>query len=777
MRPGIGADAPGRSHGGTMEPLTVELRSSVVDTITSKLTDSESYVLGDDGLVVPEKRAGRSSRLRLTRENNLLFVAPGADGTVLVNGKPVTDRTAVQHGDWVSINGMVYQLKLTLGDADATPAAQPAPPRTAATAINAAIVIGRDPKCAFAIDSPLVSREHAQLLREGAGWQIEDLRSTNGVFVNGRRITRRTALKPGDRVGIATFLFRFTGTELLADGEDGRVRIEAVNITKEVRDRSTKQSRKLLDNISLVIEPGEFVVIFGGSGSGKSTLLDTLNGRRPASSGQVLYNGTNFYTAFDMFRATIGYVPQQDIVHRRLKVRRALEYAARLRLPPDTAPAEIASYTDEVLKSVRLQEQAELAIDTPAPLSGGQLKRVSLAAELIAKPSVLFLDEVTSGLDAGTDRQMMQTFAELADSGKTLICVTHTLENIAACDLVALLHRGRLAYYGPPREVCGYFNIERLSDIYETLDTQTPEHWAAQFERSSYQQRYVTARMSSQAQAPSASHTTQASTIPPVRTRFWSQTAILTRRNIDLLLADKRNLAILLLQAPLIGGVVGTVFNTRGALAAQAVAQSQIAFMLVLSAIWFGCLNSAREIVKELPVYLRERSVNLKLWPYLLSKLGPLAVICVIQAALLLCVVTSLIALPGEFLARLGLLTLTAFAATTMGLAISSFVDSNDKAIGLVPILLIPQVVLSNAVARLDGISRWVAKFTMVSYWAYDALKSTLSAAVLAVTDASGAAVVPVLGSFGQSVCVIALMAASFIALALLGLRLKDRRT
>ena len=761
-----------------MEPLTVELRSSVVDAITSQLTDSECYVLGADGLVVPEKRAGRSSRLRLTRENHRLFVAPGADGTVLVNGKPVTDRTAVQHGDWVSINGMVYQLKLTLGGADATPAAQPAPPRAAATASNAtAIVIGRDPNCAFAIDSPLVSREHAQLLREGDGWQIEDLHSTNGVFVNGRRIARRTTLKPGDRVGIATFLFRFTGAELLADGEDGRVRIEAVKITKEVRDRTTKQSRKLLDNISLVIEPGEFVVIFGGSGSGKSTLLDTLNGRRPASSGQVLYNGTDFYTAFDMFRATIGYVPQQDIVHRRLKVRRALEYAARLRLPPDTAPAEIANYIDEVLKSVRLQEQAELAIDTPAPLSGGQLKRVSLAAELIAKPSVLFLDEVTSGLDAGTDRQMMQTFAELADSGKTLICVTHTLENIAACDLVALLHRGRLAYYGPPDEVCGYFKIERLSDIYETLDKQTPDHWAAQFERSSYQQRYVAARMSSQAQAPSASHTAHASGIPPVRTRFWSQTALLTRRNIELMLADKRNLAILLLQAPLIGGVVGLVFNTRGSLPAQAVAQSQIAFMLVLSAIWFGCLNSAREIVKELPVYRRERSVNLKLWPYLLSKLGPLAVICVLQAALLLCVVTSLVSLPGEFLPRLLLLIVTAFAATAMGLAISSFVDSNDKAIGLVPILLIPQAVLSNAVARLDGISHWVAKCTMVSYWAYDALKSTLSATVLAVTDASGVAVVPVLGSFGQSVCVIALMAASFSALALLGLKLKDRRT
>ncbi|MGH8598342.1 MAG: ATP-binding cassette domain-containing protein, partial [Gammaproteobacteria bacterium] len=392
---------------------------------------------------------------------------------------------------------------------------------------------------------------------------------------------------------------------------------EALGISKEVRDRASGHTRKLLAGISLVIEPGEFVVIFGGSGSGKSTLLDTLNGRRPATTGRILYNGVDFYPAFDMFRASIGYVPQQDIVHRGIKVRRALEYAARLRLPADTAEQEIAGYIAEVLKSVRLQEQAELLIDTPAPLSGGQLKRVSLAAELIAKPGVLFLDEVTSGLDAGTDRQMMQTFAELADSGKTIVCVTHTLENISACHLVALLHRGRLAYFGPPAEAHDYFKIKRLSDIYDVLDTEPPEHWAEQYMASEQRKRYVETRLSAAAQGPAIAAVTPPVMVSSRRSSPLRQTAILTRRYLDLILGDKRNLAILLLQAPLIGAVVGTVFDADGALPAQAVAQGQISFMLVLSAIWFGCLNSAREIVKELPVYLRERSVNLGLAPYM----------------------------------------------------------------------------------------------------------------------------------------------------------------
>lgn len=770
-----------------MGPITLELRSSEAPTVKTVLADSGTYVLGRDGVFETEQDAEVGGQLRVITRQQQLFVAPGSGASLLVNGKPVTDPTPVQHGDWVTIGSIVYQLKLAPADRAAAapsqscvPLAAPAEQSTLSVATTGAhVLIGRHPDCTLRIDSPLVSREHTRLSVRDGRWLIEDLGSINGTFVNGRRIRLPVTLNVGDRVGIATFLYRFTGDGLRADGEEGRVRIEALGLSKAVRERSTGQSRQLLEDISLVIEPGEFMVIFGGSGSGKSTLLDALSGRRPATGGRVLYNGVDFYTAFDMYRSSIGYVPQQDIVHRGIKLRRALEYTARLRLPDDTAEHEIAAYLDEVLHSVRLQAQAEFLIDTPAPLSGGQLKRVSLAAELIAKPGVLFLDEVTSGLDAGTDRQMMQTFAELADGGKTLICVTHTLENIAACQLVTLLHRGRLAYFGPPAQVQDYFKVKRLSDIYEALETQAPEHWAEQYLASPLRTRYVLDRLSPAAQAPAT--TAPAASITRGSTArggsFRRQTKILTQRYLDLMLGDKRNLAIMLLQAPLIGAVVGTVFNAGGTLAAQATTQSQVAFMLVLSAIWFGCLNSAREIVKELPVYLRERAVNLALAPYIFSKLLPLAGMCLIQCVLLLGVASSMISLPGDFMPRLWLLTLSALAASAMGLAISAFVNTNDKAIAMVPIVLISQVVLSNALTPLTGVSLWIAKLSMISFWGYDAFKSTLSAEILDLRDPGGAPLVAVLEPYGTSLGVILLMTLAFLALVGFGLKLKDRKT
>ena len=775
-----------------MDPLTLELRSAEAPTINGRFTDSSTYVLGRDGVFELESEADPLGPVRVVAQAQHVLLAPGRSAGLLVNGKPATGPTVVQHGDWVTLGKVVYQVRLSQGEGATTvpvphpPAASPAsgpPPATPGTVPRVAVtgdlqvLIGRQQDCTLTIDSPLVSREHARLTVKGGQWQIEDLGSINGSFVNGRRVREPVALNVGDRVGIATFLYRFTGDGLRADGQEGRVRIEAVGVTKTVKDRSTGQSRKLLDDISLVIEPGEFVVIFGGSGSGKSTLLDTLNGRRPATAGHVFYNGVEFYGSFDMYRSTIGYVPQQDIVHRRIKVRRALAYTARLRLPADTADHEIEAYLDEVLASVRLQEQAGFLIDTPAPLSGGQLKRVSLAAELIAKPGVLFLDEVTSGLDAGTDRQMMQTFAELADGGKTIVCVTHTLENIAACQLVTLLHRGRLAYFGPPAEALEYFKLKRLSDIYEVLDTKPPAHWAALFLASPQHKRYIEDRLSPAALSPPAAAPPPGvvASATPRQSGFWRQTGILTRRYVDLILGDKRNLAILLLQAPLIGGVVGTVFDTGGPPAAQAVAQGQIAFMLVLSAIWFGCLNSAREIVKELPVYLRERSVNLGITPYVLSKLLPLLGLCVIQCGLLLAVVSAMLSLPGEHFSRLVLLIACAFAAAAMGLAISAFVDTNDKAIAMVPILLIPQVIFSNALTELGGINLWVAKLSMISFWGYDAVKSTLGSQALAATDPAGRPLLPVLESYGLGLGVILLMTLAFLGLVGLGLRLKDR--
>jgi len=338
---------------------------------------------------------------RFVCRDESVWIEPLGAAPLLLNGTPVEQAMPVKDGDWLAFGETLIQIRLP----DATPAAHPPTPPAHAAHPTGEIIVGRLPGCGLPIDSPLISREHARLVLAADGVWLEDLKSTNGTWINGQRITKPVALQPGDRVSFASFVFLFSGTALEPVEAGNRVRIAARGLTKTVMDRATGQPRHLLSQIDLVIEPGEFVVIFGTSGSGKSTLMDALNGRRPASSGQVAYNGVDLYRSFNLFRSGIGYVPQQDIVHRKIRMRNALRYTARLRLPPDTTPREIDANIERVLERVGMADKADLAVDTPEPLSGGQLKRVSLAVELVANPHVLFLDEATSGLDAGTDNE------------------------------------------------------------------------------------------------------------------------------------------------------------------------------------------------------------------------------------------------------------------------------------------------------------------------------------------------------------------------------------
>lgn len=761
-----------------LQQQTIEFRSSFTRTRTAvNLTVGQEYVAGsgDDNEIILQGQDVLGQHAKLTLSPEGLSITPIKQSLISVNGSPISDTASLTDGDWLSLGSCLFQISfpdhLHPLTQSSTP---PSPPQTQ----SGILTIGRLPECDFEIASPLVSREHAKLYYGLSGVEIEDLHSSNGTFVNGQRLNRRVRLKQGDRVAIASFAFLFTGEALEPIDMSGRVCVEVRGLYKEVVDRSSKQTIRLLDDISLVIEPGEFVVIFGTAGSGKSTLLDALNGRRHATGGKVLYNGTDLYASFDTFRATIGYVPQQDIVHRKISVRHALEYTAHLRLPPDTSEEEINAYIGKVLIKVELAEKAEFPIDTPAPLSGGQLKRVSLAVELVANPNILFLDEVTSGLDAGTDKRMMRLFADLAADQKTVICVTHTLENIDVCHQVVLLHKGKLVYFGPPKEAAGHFGVQRLSDVYELLESSPANLWEETYQQSTFYQTYILDRLSSHDPNNNSTHQLTEQNTVKNRSRWfdWRQTITLMRRYLDLIVSDQKNLLILLLQAPLIAVVIGLVFNTKGILAQRAAAESQIFFILVLSSIWFGTLNSARELVKELPIYLRERSVNLGIMPYLISKLLPLAVLCLIQCALLMGIVSLLVELPGSYLWRVAALFTAGMAATCMGLAVSAFVDSNDKAVAMAPILLIPQVVLSNAVVRLGDVGLWVAKSSMVSFWALDAMKTTLSSESRSVRDMTGQLIVPVSDTYGADLAMVAVLDCVFLAIAVLGLKLKDRR-
>lgn len=756
---------------------TIEFHSSLDRKKTTRRFEArENLTAGTAGDIILDGPDVHKTHLDIRFGDDGFLVSSAGAGAVSINGKPIHEPSPVTDGDWLALGTTLFQIKLP----EQTPHTRPGGTSQAHVTANDSakprtLLIGRLRNCDFPLPSPLVSREHAHIICASGGIFIEDLGSTNGTFVNGRRLEKRVALQKGDRVSIAAFSFVFTGDELKQVDSSGQVRVVVQGLYKDVVDHATRQTKRLLDGIDLVIEPGEFVVLFGTSGSGKSTLLDAMNGRRPASGGRVLYNDTDLYAAFDSFRASIGYVPQQDIVHRKILTGRALAYTAKLRLPKDTDSNEINNHIHRVLGKVKLADKLNSPIDTPAPLSGGQLKRVSLAVELVANPNILFLDEATSGLDAGTDKHMMKLFAELATDAKTVVCVTHSLENIDVCDLVVLLHKGRLVFFGPPREACGYFGLERLSEVYDLLEDEqvSADEWAGRYRASALYSRYVLGRMAQTTGLPDG-----AALAPQKKPLFGfdlRQAGTLTLRYFDLVLSDRKNLLILLLQAPLIAVLLGLVCQLEGDAVAKAHLETTIAFLLIVSAIWFGTLNSAREVVKELPIYLRERSVNLGIVPYLVSKLFPLALLCLLQCIMLLGIVHTMLSLSFSLPGSLAALFLAAFSATCMGLAVSAFVDTNDKAIAIAPILLVPQVVLSNAVVPLGKASLWVAKSSMISFWALDAMKNTLPQKTLALKDLTGNPAVPLTENLQRDLAMVALLGLAFILIAVAGLKRKDR--
>jgi len=465
----------------------------------------------------------------------------------------------------------------------------------------------------------MVSRQHAELERLSDGrLQLTDLGSVNGLTVNGKRLEDTAILRENEQVGIGPFLFSLVDQTLQTIDNSQGLRLEASGLEKVIHLPDGK-TRKLLDNINLVVEPGEFVSLLGPSGSGKSTLMDCLNGRRRATGGKVLANSVDFYAHFDNFRQSLGYVPQKDIVHEFLTVYRALYYTALLRLPTDTSSAELQARIEEVIKLMELDPHRDTLV---ANLSGGQIKRVSLGAELLARPSLLYIDEATSGLDAGTEARMMNLFRGLADEGKSLICITHNIENVDRCHLIIVLARGKLIYYGPPDEAVKYFAVPKLSAIYDRIGEREVEVWEKEFAGSSVYYEYVAKRLNpllpepapvapapepiitapsetpasdtplaehGEGEAPAepavprsaplssslsvsstSLHVVEDMTPPPrpQNTPMWHQFTVLTLRYIERIWTDRRSLYMLLLQAPLVAlfvlaGFIGKPYEQK----------------------------------------------------------------------------------------------------------------------------------------------------------------------------------------------------------------------
>ena len=552
------------------------------------------------------------------------------------------------------------------------------------------VTIGRAAENNICIAHPTVSSHHAQIRKVSEGYELTDLGSTNGTFVNGQRITRQI-LRPGSRVSLGAAQFAFDGQRMEQQSDGSRLRITCRSLRVEAKDFNTGVPIRLLDDVSLAIEPCEFVGLLGPSGAGKSTLMDAMNGSRPAQKGRVLLNSADLYSEFASLRSSIGYVPQEDILHRQLTVKECLYYAARLQLPDDFREKDLWERVNETIKVLELAERADLAI---AQLSGGQRKRVSLGIELLSKPALLFVDEPTAGQDPRTEMKMMQLFREIANRGSTVVINTHLLGSFSLLDKVAVLVRGKLAYFGRNHEMLPYFNARRPQEIFDKLQEKKPEAWAAQYQQSDpYREFCAGANGNDGVQRHSASGQ-QAQ--PPKRSS-WRQLVTLLRRQFTLKFKEKSTFAALLLPPVAIAVLM--------ALLKQGPNEPKVLFMVVVVALWFGCSGSVREIVDELPVYKRERQRDLKLASYIGSKLVYVISVAAMQAVLLIAVLTLMGAIKGHLPEAFLLTWLMTVEGALIGLVISAVCSTAEKALYAFPLTMIPQMLLAGLLIPVAAIT------------------------------------------------------------------------
>lgn len=610
---------------------------------------------------------------------------------------------------------------------------------------NWPVELGRSPNspASIELDAPTVSRLHATINPNSKGGYILHDRSSNGTFVNGDRVEKSHLLVKGDTIQVGPYVLLFTGFALELTNANNQIRLDAHKLTFKVKDKKGA-TFTILNDVCLVLEPGQLVAFVGGSGAGKSTLMKALLGIAPISSGDVYLNGDNLRKNWPIYRSQVGYVPQDDIIHRELTVEEVLHCACQLRLPPDTNISEVIANT---LNQIKLSHVRNTLVSR---LSGGQRKRVSIGVELLADPKLFFLDEPTSGLDPGLDKEMMLLLREQAHRNRTIALVTHATDNINICDRIAFMGLGgNLCYYGPPQEALpffqshsGHFESEKFddfADIYIELNkgknkaaiAERVAYWSDKYasspEYKSYIQNSLSPGKENQQAAKSKGSKKGISSL--------AQLSLLSKRYWKLVSRDSTSLILTLLAGPITIALTGLPLRNEQPLqivdnpsVTQASLALRLLFIFSCIAIWIGLSNAIREIVKETAIYFRERLLNLGLLPYLTSKLIIRGGLALVQTLLISAVVLLVFKAPQSTLISwpLGFAIttfLTLLASTSLSLMLSAFVKTENEGNGILPLIMIPQIIFSGVLFTLED---WSSKLSwlMLSRWSIGAYGS-----------------------------------------------------
>jgi ABC-type multidrug transport system ATPase subunit len=485
----------------------------------------------------------------------------------------------------------------------------------------------------------------------------------------------------------------------------GTVQVETRGVEIVARDlrRTLADGRCVLHDVSFVARPGELDGIVGGSGAGKTTLLEALAGVRPADGGEVRFDGNDH----GAYRAILGYVPQDDIIHLELPLERTLRYAAQLRLPPGTPPREQDAAVARVLATLDLAERAGVPV---GKLSGGQRKRASIGVELLTDPGVFFLDEPTSGLDPATGAELLRVLRGLADGGATVVFTTHAVQDLGHCDrVVALARDGHLAFVGEPSEARGFFGVERVEEIYEQLAARPPEAWDQPVDAEPSVRRDPPARRAGAG--------------------FLRQWSVLTRRTFETLTRNRLTLAILLGSPAMVVAMFVILFRPGAFDFARPSpsAITMILFWITFGAFFFGLTYGLLQIVTERAIVRREHLVGLRLSAYLLAKVTVLLPFLVLVVVVMLAVLRGLDRLPSAgataYLSVGTTLVLEAAAALTLGLLTSAAVSNASQATLALPMLCFPAVLFSGAILPVHvmaGVGAAISLAVPVR-WAFEA--------------------------------------------------------
>ena len=722
----------------TAPPLVVRTQGS-----GRTLQAGPVYLIGRDpaaDITVDEPLVSwRHAVLKIADDQWLLEDAASTNGTFAdgerIQRVDITDSCQVRLGHPEA--GPVVSCSIT---AAADPAAPRIPPRTAVWPGQRTGSGGRHPSAILPLpvkvlhigradDNDMVvadlrvSRHHAVLRRSGGDYEIADLGSQNGTFVNGQRISQAIVTE-ADVVGIGMAAFRLVGDQLQEFVDVGDISLDARDLTVRLA-----SGKVLLDDVSFQLSERCLLGVIGPSGAGKSTLLGALTGMRPATTGSVLYDGRDLYANYAELRHRIGLVPQENILHTQLSANRSLGYAAELRFPRDTSPAERERRIGEVLGELSLTAHADTRTSS---LSGGQQKRVNVALELLTKPSLLFLDEPTSGLDPGLDMSVMEMMSGLAREGRTVIVVTHSVANLAICDrLLVLVPGGKVAYFGSPADGLRHFRQSGWAQVFRAFEAEPDRDWAGEYRHSKFFAQY----MAKPAQAGHASAAAVSGAPPPPKSRNrLDQLSTLVRRYVAVIASDRNYVGVIALLPIILGGLIRAIPDPGGLTGTSNGNAIQVLLILVMGACLIGVANAVRELVKERPIYTRERAAGLSPGAYLWSKLVILGLISAVQAVILVLIGLAGRPLPkqGAFLTAAPLLELMlgiamlAIASMTAGLLISAVVNSSDKTMPLLVVAVLGEVVLSGGVFRLNGKAglEQLAWFSP-SRWGFGAVAST----------------------------------------------------